>query len=67
MSELFKLFNRAKIQTEEYDETPLSDLEIARIKKTTAFKVENSNIKKEEAYNFKWSRCRYACRYHSHF
>ena len=47
MSELFKLFNRAKIQTEKYDETPLSDLEIARIK-TTAFKIENSNIKKKK-------------------
>lgn len=48
MSELFKLFNRAKIQTEKYDETPLSDLEIARIKKRLHSKLKTQTSKKKK-------------------
>lgn len=48
MSELFKLFNRAKIQTEQYDETPLSDLEIARIKKRLHPKLKTQTSKKKK-------------------
>lgn len=48
MSELFKLFNRAKIQTEQYDETPLSDLEIARIKKRLHPKLKTQPSKKKK-------------------
>lgn len=47
MSELFKLFNRAKIQTEQYDETRLSDLEIARIKKRLHPKLKTKTSKKK--------------------
>ncbi|MFT9816043.1 DUF4179 domain-containing protein [Lysinibacillus sp. NPDC056185] len=48
MSELFKLFNRAKIQTEQYDETQLSDLEIARIKKRLNPKLKTKTSKKKK-------------------
>ncbi|GAB0169321.1 DUF4179 domain-containing protein [Lysinibacillus sp. CTST325] len=48
MSQLFKLFNRAKIQTEEYDETPLSDLEIARLKKRLHSKLKTQTSKKKK-------------------